>query len=89
MCSSDLAHWMFGAAPPELVALAGRAYDLTVLCAPDFDFVQDGTRREPAFRLQQHAWYEARLAASGGRWMRATGPLEQRIAEVARALAQF
>ena len=83
------AHWMFGAAPPELVALAGRAYDLTVLCAPDFDFVQDGTRREPAFRLQQHAWYEARLAASGGRWMRATGPLEHRIAEVARALAQL
>ena len=49
----------------------------------------DGTRREPAFRLQQHAWYEARLAASGGRWMRATGPLEHRIAEVARALAQL
>jgi HTH-type transcriptional regulator, transcriptional repressor of NAD biosynthesis genes len=83
------AHWMFGVEPPELAVLARRAYDLTVLCAPDFDFVQDGTRREPAFRLQQQAWYEARLAGSGGRRILSTGPLEQRIAQVVEAMTRL
>lgn len=80
------AQWMFGTEPPELVAMARRAYDLIVLCAPDFDFVQDGTRRDAAFRLQQHAWYEARLTRSDARWIPAGGTLPQRIARVAEIL---
>lgn len=55
--------WMFGRSDPELEQLAGRRYDAVVLCAPDFPFVQDGTRREAAFRLRQHAWYLERLGA--------------------------
>ncbi|MDP3615664.1 MAG: ATP-binding protein, partial [Rubrivivax sp.] len=39
-----------GQAPAELHALAQRRYDLTVLCLPDFDFVQDGCRRDDAYR---------------------------------------
>ena len=83
------AHWMFGTAPPALADLARRRYDLTVLCAPDFAFVQDGTRRDPAFRQQQHAWYEAQLAGSDARWIVATGALKQRVAQVAEALARL
>ena len=54
---------LFGQAEPALEALARRPYALTLLCAPDFPFVQDGTRREPEFRNRQHAFY---LEALGG-----------------------
>ena len=77
---------MFGRAEPELVQAAGRAYDEVVLCAPDFEFVQDGTRRDAAFRARQHAWYEAELAARGVRYRLARGSLERRVAELRRAL---
>ncbi len=80
------AGWMFDAAPPQLVAMAERPYDLAVLCAPDFEFVQDGTRRDDGFRLRQHAWYEAQLDRLGMRWMHADGNLDRRIALVSAAL---
>jgi len=51
-----------GQDPTELQTLAQRHYDLTVVCLPDFDFVQDGCRRDGTFRAQQHAWTMARLA---------------------------
>jgi len=49
--------WMFGRADAELVRLSQRSYDAIFLCEPNFPFVQDGTRRDAAFRLRQHAWY--------------------------------
>ena len=52
-------------APPALRTLAQRHYDLTVLCQPDFDFVQDGCRRDDDFRAAQHAWTLARLTEMG------------------------
>ncbi len=55
-------HVMFGCADPALEALAGRPYDVVVLCQPDFPFVQDGTRQDETFRARQHRWYEAELA---------------------------
>ena len=51
-----------GRASPALERMARRRYDLTVLCQPDFAFVQDGCRRDDTFRAQQHAWTLARLA---------------------------
>lgn len=48
---------MFGRVDAELVQLAERRYDVVVLCAPDFDFVQDGTRQGESFRGRQHDWY--------------------------------
>ena len=79
--------WMFGRLDPELERLAQRRCDLVVLCQPDFAFVQDGTRQEPAFRLRQHAWYLERLASAGLPVIEAAGPLEQRVAHVAAAIA--
>jgi NadR type nicotinamide-nucleotide adenylyltransferase len=69
---------MFGRADGELLAAAEREYALVVLCAPDFEFVQDGTRRDAAFRQQQHVWYEAELAGRGVSYVTARGSLDDR-----------
>jgi HTH-type transcriptional regulator, transcriptional repressor of NAD biosynthesis genes len=69
---------MFGRAEPELFLAARRGYSLVVLCAPDFPFVQDGTRRGEAFRSQQHAWYEAEFASRGVSYVSARGSLADR-----------
>lgn len=71
-----------GRAPPELEALAQRRYGLTVLCQPDFDFVQDGCRRDDGFRAQQHAWTLARLQGMGVTPLVVRGSAESRLAEV-------
>ena len=52
---------MFGRADPRLHDLAQRRYDHVFLCAPDFPLVQDGTRRDEAFRRRQHEWYKQEL----------------------------
>lgn len=83
------AGWMFGQQPPELLALANRPYDLAVLCHPDFSFVQDGTRRDDDFRLEQHAWYQSQLTARRIPWLDARGSLAQRLAQLDQALATF
>ena len=75
-----------GRAPPRLHEWAIRYYDLLVLCEPDFAFVQDGTRRDDAFRLRQHQWYLDRLASRSERVLRAGGPLEHRLKTVANRL---
>jgi HTH-type transcriptional regulator, transcriptional repressor of NAD biosynthesis genes len=74
--------WMFGRVSPELAALATRAYDAIVLCQPDFPFVQDGTRRNEAFRLQQHAWYQEQLSQLKCPTFEATGSVSQRVSRV-------
>lgn len=56
---------LFGKVDPELIRLAQRRYDLVLLCAPDFEFVQDGTRRDDAFRWFQHEWYLRALNRDG------------------------
>jgi HTH-type transcriptional regulator, transcriptional repressor of NAD biosynthesis genes len=71
-----------GHAPPELHALARRAYDLTVVCEPDFAFVQDGCRRDDGFRQAQHAWAQAQLQAQGVGYLLASGPVAERVAQV-------
>lgn len=69
---------IFGRADIELTVAAQRAYSAVVLCAPDFPFVQDGTRRDEAFRAKQHAWYEHELAARGVSYATARGSLAER-----------
>jgi HTH-type transcriptional regulator, transcriptional repressor of NAD biosynthesis genes len=76
----------FGRAEPELYALAERGYDLTLLCAADFPFVQDGTRRDAAFAAQQQGFYERELARRDAPWLVVAGPVEARVAIVERAL---
>ena len=76
----------FGSASPALERLAEREYDLAVLCAPDFDFVQDGIRHGGTFRHRQHAWYLRELEARGIPHLLVTGTLEERAAQVLAAL---
>lgn len=77
-------HEMFGRADVQLERMAERIYDHVFLCAPDFEFVQDGTRREPDFRERQHRWYIAELARRGIACIVLTGPTEQRVQTVLR-----
>lgn len=81
--------WTHGRADPRLHELAGRHYDTVVLCAPDFPFVQDGTRRDPLFRLQQHAWYREQLKQRGWAYVEVAGGVEQRVAQVGRLLGRI
>ncbi len=76
-----------GEAPAALEALARRRYDLSALCDPGFDFVQDGCRRDDGFRRAQHAWTLQALARQGVVPLVVHGPVEQRIAQVREAMA--
>jgi len=73
---------MFGVVDPAVERLAGREYAHVFLCAPDFPFVQDGTRRDAAFRARQHACYERELARRGVRYDLLTGTVDKRCAQV-------
>jgi HTH-type transcriptional repressor of NAD biosynthesis genes len=70
---------MFGKAPAELWRLSTRPYDLTFVCAPDFAFVQDGTRRDQAFRQAQHEWYLETLSRCDIAFTVLEGSVEQRL----------
>ncbi|PKV43233.1 NadR type nicotinamide-nucleotide adenylyltransferase [Janthinobacterium sp. 61] len=79
---------MFGKAELELAQLAEHRYDLVLLCAPDFPFIQDGTRRDGDFRARQHAWYQAELARRGIAFVNVSGTVAERIRQVAQLLAE-
>jgi HTH-type transcriptional repressor of NAD biosynthesis genes len=74
---------LFGSVVDELQQLARRPYHVTFLCAPDFAFVQDGTRRDNAFRLRQHQWYVEQLRANGIDYRLLEGSHEERLAVAA------
>jgi NadR type nicotinamide-nucleotide adenylyltransferase len=77
---------LFKRVAAELEQLATTRYDLTVLCAPDFPFVQDGTRQDAAFRELQHEFYLAQLSFSRNPWLLVVGTIEQRISQITNAL---
>ncbi|MDF2625684.1 MAG: ATPase [Kosakonia cowanii] len=77
---------MFGEAPAALYALAQRHYQLVVLCEDDFPFVQDGTRQDETFRQRQQAWYLEQLTERGVPFIRVSGSVAERIAQVRAAL---
>jgi HTH-type transcriptional repressor of NAD biosynthesis genes len=79
---------MFGRAEQELAQLAEHRYDLVVLCAPDFPFIQDGTRRDDNFRARQHAWYQAELARRGIAYVNVSGTVAERVGQVAHLLVR-
>jgi HTH-type transcriptional repressor of NAD biosynthesis genes len=80
---------LFGTAPPRVQALATQRHDLYVLCAPDFMFVQDGTRQDAAFRAWQTHWYEAALARLALPTLQVHGDIEARCAQVDAALQRL
>ncbi len=75
-----------GQAPPELHAMARRRYDAVVLCDADFEFVQDGCRRDDGFRNAQQAWTLARLDEMGVACLRVHGGPAERVEQVLRML---
>lgn len=77
---------LFGRAEPELVQLAQRRYDSVLLCAPEFDFVQDGTRRDAAFRQRQHDWYRRVLDEGGIAYTVIAGTPPERVQRAANLL---
>ena len=77
---------MFGRSDPQLDQLAARRYEHTILCAPDFPFVQDGTRRLPGFREHQHAWYLRELSARGIAFVPIGGSLAERVSAIHSAI---
>ena len=79
----------YAKADPELVSLSWRQYDLTLVCAPDFPFVQDGSRSSDDFRLRHDRWIRATLRARGVDYVDVRGPLDARVARVAALLDPF
>lgn len=77
---------LFQRADPKLEGLACRRYDLVVLCAADFDFVQDGTRQDANFRERQNAWYIKELERRCVPFLQVTGSLSERVAQVSEYL---
>ena len=80
---------MFGQAEASLQQLATRRYHHIFLCAPDFPFIQDGTRKDEAFRQQQHAWYVKELQGRGIAYTLLEGSLEQRVERVKSQLVNL
>jgi HTH-type transcriptional regulator, transcriptional repressor of NAD biosynthesis genes len=78
--------WMFGENNSQLAKLAQRSYALTILCIGDFDFVQDGTRRDAEFQNRQQQWYLQRLAGSQTVAVEAKGSLENRLLHILSAI---
>lgn len=74
----------FGRVDPVVRRLAAQPYAFTFVCAPDFPFVQDGTRRDAGFRLRQHRWYCSVLQARGVTFAVLGGALTQRVQTVCR-----
>ena len=77
---------LFGKAAPELWALSARPYDVVLLCAPDFAFVQDGTRRGADFRQRQHDWYLEALAQRDTQYVLLQGSLPERLEQALHVL---
>jgi HTH-type transcriptional repressor of NAD biosynthesis genes len=73
----------YGRADPDLVSLSWRTYDLTLVCAPDFAFVQDGSRSSEDFRLRHDRWIRAILRARGVDYRDVRGTVAARVAQVA------
>jgi HTH-type transcriptional repressor of NAD biosynthesis genes len=70
-------------AEAALVGLSWRRYDLTIVCTPDFGFVQDGMRASNDFRLRHHDWLRGMLRARGVTFREVGGAIEARVAQVA------
>lgn len=70
---------MFNESDEELELLARRYYAHVFVCAPDFNFVQDGTRRDNDFRMYQHNWYLTVLNTRGIHYVLLEGSPEARL----------
>jgi len=53
--------------------------DLYLVCAPDFDWVQDGTRESAAYRESMHESLTGRAASSSAQVIYLRGPHRARL----------
>lgn len=86
LTTSFYSHEMFAHVDPALERLTRRRYRHIVLCAPDFAFAQDGTRRCADFRDQQHRWYLHEFRNRGLEFSLVTGSIEDRLRAVTSLL---
>jgi HTH-type transcriptional repressor of NAD biosynthesis genes len=70
----------------KLIDLSYREYDFIFLCAPDFPFVQDGTRADQEFRIKQHQWYLEQLELRKTKYTHLFGKIEERVEKVINIL---
>jgi len=71
---------------PTVEAIAAaRRYDLTLLTAPDFPFVQDGSREGEAIRRDMHGWFVEVLDAHDVPYLLLEGPPERRLQQALEA----
>jgi len=74
-------------APEVERAAAERRPALYLLTAPDFGYVQDGTRESEAWRERMHAWFVEALEGSGVPWRLLEGEPAARLAAAREAVA--
>jgi HTH-type transcriptional regulator, transcriptional repressor of NAD biosynthesis genes len=66
--------------------LGGARRDLYLLTAPDFPFVQDGTRESEHLRAEAQEWFLEALEAQGAPWILLEGSLEDRLTRAREAV---
>lgn len=79
-----------GQVNPRLSKLSRRDYDLYILCEPDFEFVQDGTRRDESFRTEGHEFfkkYVTEKAHNGALTLIVSGSVEERVEQAKQFLS--
>ncbi|WP_254567995.1 AAA family ATPase [Oscillatoria sp. HE19RPO] len=67
---------------------ASRNYDLYLLTAPDFGFVQDGTRESESLRMSMHIRFLEELERQGKSYILVEGSHEGRMVQATEAIAQ-
>lgn len=63
-----------------------RRYDLYILTAPDFAFVQDGTREGEHVRLEMHQWFIEVLKQKGKSYITVQGSHQKRMSDAISAI---
>ena len=76
-----------GPATPLRWDLGGARRDLYLLTAPDFPFVQDGTRESEHLRAPAHEWFREALEAQSAPWILLEGSPEDRVQSACEAIA--
>jgi HTH-type transcriptional regulator, transcriptional repressor of NAD biosynthesis genes len=79
---------MFKYIDPVLEKLANRKYGRIILCTPDFDFVQDGTRQSAEFRARQHEWYIEQFKNRGLEYLIVSGSVRERVKNISAIIGQ-
>ena len=81
-----------GYADPKLIELGAREYDAYILCEPDFEFVQDGTRQDVNFRQIGHDFFSLHVDAKsqffGIPVLKVNGSVEDRVQQCVKFMRE-